>query len=435
MPKVLKMANEKKTQQERNKLFRNTPPLKWCGTKGCDTNPKNVDCANNMYMGGYDKGLTKCDSEYSSEFVQSTHCTLFGPDRKRQCSRLDVSNPVFNQLETQYKTAIDKKETPSEDLLEDIDLCCSADADLDKCGNLYDGYNNNEQICKSFLKTTCMQNLDKLNTPICRKWCIENERLCNRNIVAEFCQNKNIKPDDRKYWPICGCYYNEEFYEKLRQNLAKSYNIPASLLSGSKSCYFPGCKDNKMNPAPDDEISKCDKVNLMQCIQDIKIIGDNLTLNKGSIEQSADCSTSISAFKKQTNGCATDNDCAEGVKCNKVSGLCIPLTSKPCTETKECDSGFTCQSNFCISSSGSDSATGSKSKVPKDGLCAITSECESGLKCILKKCGIEEPTSFNLPLIIGLSVGGLVLLLIIAGVLFKMKSSNSSSTATSTVSS
>jgi hypothetical protein len=64
--------------------------------------------------------------------------------------------------------------------------------------------------------------------------------------------------------------------------------------------------------------------------------------------------------------------------------------------------------------------------------CNFSSDCKQPLVCLedSKKCGTEKAS--NLPLIIGLSVGGgVVLLLIIIGVVFKMNSSKSSSTGTS----
>jgi hypothetical protein len=397
------------SREARNKLFANFAGQneQWCGRNSpCAPTNAGMDCSNLTL--GYDK-LKECPAGYNSSLSQGT-CTL-PLDRQRHCVKKSITDPYFNPLETSYNApGADRNET----MLENIKKCCNKTENLDMCGNLYGGNMSDpkEDTCSASNATPCLNSIENMMTEKCIDWCAANPNQCDKDKIKKMCQVTSIDPSDATYWPVCGCYYKESFYAGIRKQLTDEYGIPAEFLSGGKSCYFSGCNGSKLNPEANKE--NCTAINLSTCIQTVKATGDNVAL---TVTQDNACKNTIDKIKKDYGiTCKTNDDCKSGFVCN---------TAKKCMDSK---------GNVDKGPGPAPAPEGQKA----DGSeCVNQGECESGI-CTEKKCvakpPADEPKS-NLPLIIGLSVGGFILLLIIAGVLFKMKSSNSSSTGTSTVSS
>ena len=401
------------TREKRNKSFTQIPDGDlWCGrNNGCASGNAGMDCAN---LGQRNAGQLKdCPAGYNGS---EDHGTCFLPqDRQRKCTKKSIVDPYFNPLEKSYYNSAN----PDPKMLKKIDDCCNGTINLDECGNLYKGSMSNpkEDLCSAVKAPFCLDNLDNMMTEKCIDWCAENPFQCDKDKIKKMCQQDLVDPSDATYWPVCGCYYKESFYTAIRKTLTDEYGIPGEFLSGGKSCYFPGCTGNRLDSDNKEFIAECKAINLSTCIQNVKISGDGLKLEAGAVTQDAKCRNTVDEIKKNYGtSCTTNDNCKSGFVCN---------AAKKCMDSK---------GNV---DKGPGPAPAPEEKKVNGSVCVNQGDCDSGI-CTEKKCvakpPADEPKS-NLPLIIGLSVGGLVLLLIIAGVLFKMKSSNSSSTTTSTVSS
>jgi hypothetical protein len=401
------------SREDRNKLFKRTSPNEvWCGRNSpCAPTNGGMDCTNATL--GY-QVLRGCPAGYDSTLEKGS-CGL-PMDRQNHCLKKSITDPFFNPLETSYNAVgADRNKT----MLENIKNCCNKKEDADICGNLYGGNMSNpkEPLCSASLAPGCLDNIENMMTEKCINWCAANPDQCDKDEIKKMCQATSIDPSDATYWPVCGCYYKESFYAAIRKTLTDEYGIPGEFLSGGKSCYFPGCAGNRLDSDNKDKITECKAINLSTCIQNVKISGDGLKLEAGAVTQDTQCKNTVDEIKKNYGiSCKTNDDCRSGSVCNPAK-KCVDSTGKV--------------------DKGPGPAPAPEEKKVNGSVCVNQGDCDSGI-CTEKKCvakpPADEPKS-NLPLIIGLSVGGLVLLLIIAGVLFKMKSSNSSSTTTSTVSS
>ena len=424
------MATNRET---RNKKFMSTDKHVRCGGSGsCSTTSSDLWCRNGNHLDI--ENLVACPAEYDDigpEWSNSCKNPLIANPKLRRCDKKPVTDPVFNILETEYEDKTKRTDL----LLQEMTECCTGDENSNRCGNLWEGLKNNEPLCNSFRKQICMKSVDTLNDPDCIKWCKENPLICSPSVIKEKC--KDAKPGDPTYSNLCGCYYPESFYINLREELATKWNIPPEFLSGGKSCYSSACGGSDLIP-PNDRV-KCKEVSLSQCNQIINVQGTKIVLGSNAFTQNADCQNAISIIKKgSSKSCTKDSECGS-LKCSSVTRQCeASPTAKPCSTNEQCSGGLICTSGKCIAAnSGGDLGggdLGDDSKLDNEDPCEGDDDCTS-LYCSpeTKKCAIKPEPKSNLPLIIGLSVGGgLVLLLIIAAVLFKMTSSSSSSTGTST---
>ena len=402
----------------RNKLFSTKPDVMYCGAygggDGCSDVPATLTCKPQREAEHFD-AIQACPSEYKNlglEYTKNCKNNLVINPRLRKCSKKTVDDPVFNILENEYKKAegLTGAQGRTEAMMKKIRECCAGTTDDPRCGNLYYGDNNNEPLCKYDKRDYCLANLDNLSTDDCVEWCAKNRNACTTPIISGFCQDEKINPTDGKYDRVCGCYYKNEFYNKLQKELADKFQIPQEFLSGGRSCYFSGCNGSPLNPNPNEIKDKCKSISLSQCFQNLSLAaGGALYVDKDAVTQNIDCKTQITQTRKLYSKCTSKDDCASNFEC--INGQCMgnpatPPTTPPTTppEVPKKDAGVAC--NF-------------------------SSDCKQPLVCLedSKKCGTEKAS--NLPLIIGLSVGGVVFLLIIIGFVFKMKSSSSSSTGTS----
>ena len=429
-------------REKRNKKYMETPTRRICGKDSCHASNDTYDGSLTCVDANYKNLLQNCESDnkYTNardmNGYSTSHCKRgdgWNFMWLKVCDKKSVDNSVFNVLETEYGDET-KRTKP---LLKEIDDCCTGLYNTDRCGNLWQGIENKEPLCNTYMNDVCMKSVDTLNDPDCIKWCKANPLICKTSKIKDFCAK--VKPGDPTYSNLCGCYYPESFYINLRDELASKWNIPSEFLSGGKSCYSSACGGSDLIPLGDRE--KCKEVSLSQCNQTINIEGTKVVLASNALTQNADCKNAISMIKKgSSKSCTKDSECGS-LKCSSVTKQCeASPTAKPCSTNEPCSGGLICTSGKCIEANSTDDSRGDSEDDSKsaDGQpCTGNTDCTSSYCNTEKKCAtkpVDEPKS-NLPLIIGLSVGGLVLLLIIAGVLFKMKSSSSSSTGTSAVSS
>ena len=414
----------------RNTNFSSLPPVKWCGNNKnsvpCTASYKTLSCS--ALIDGR-KALNNCPVEYDEEgLVHSRDCIgqwIVNP-RVLKCNKKAVDNEIFNPLETEYHKI--KPSERTKEMLDEIKSCCTAREKNPRCGNLYDGTKNNERTCQIFKKDFCLNNLNNLSTHECTEWCAENRDVCDTPTISSFCEKVSLTDiNSKKYDKVCGCYYKDEFYDDLQKQIADKFKIPEEFLSGGRSCYFSGCNGSPLNPYPDEVKDSCKSINLSQCFQKVSLTsGGDIVLGTDAVTQSAACTNQITEIKNAySRSCKDTLDCPPGLECinNKCAGN---PQSTPCTSNSECSEGLTCVGGKCINNNLPPPVEPEVSKKDVGDICKINSDCKDTLVCdtYTYKCATkpDEPKS-NLPLIIGLSVGGLFLLLIIFGVWFKMKSS------------
>ena len=418
------------TRQKRNKLFRDLSPMMYCGkwSKGCGKDHSTIDCPDHFAVtdSDYPKLIQTCPNGYKDlglETCPNKHKNF----KARKCERLPSDSVVFNPIEDEYNKAegLTGEKGRTEKMRQKIRDCCSGTTEDPKCGNLYDGDINNEPVCKYDKQDYCLANLDNLITDDCVEWCGKNRNACSTRIISNFCQDdKKVIPTDKKYDRVCGCYYKQEFYNKIQEEMSDKFKIPQEFLSGGRSCYFSGCNGSPLNPNPNEIKDTCKSISLSQCFQNIALTSSNsISLGTDAVKQSAECKTQIDQIiNKYPKSCTQTSDCPTGLECINKNCDVNPITAKPCTTDSDCTGGLTCISNKCINNTDKPSEV---NKLNAGDICKITADCKDPLVCdtTTYKCAtkpIDEPS--NLPLIIGLSIGGLVLLLIIVGVWFKMKS-------------
>ena len=424
-------------RQSRNKLYKslNKGDTVYCGgyASKCNATLDDINCSTAWTDENNNKQTYPCPGGYieKGRYSGGKKC---GAYLHRECTLQSVNDPLFNPIETEFNK--DEGKGRSEQIRKKVRACCSGTDPDPKCGNLYNGDINNEPVCKYDKQEYCLANLDNLSTDDCVEWCSKNRNACTTTAISKFCQDDKVIPTSKKYDRICGCYYKQEFYNKIQEEMSDKFKIPQEFLSGGRSCYFSGCNGSPLNPNPNEIKDNCKSISLAQCFQNIALTSANsISLGVNSVTQNAECKTHIDQIiNKYSKSCTQTSDCPTGLECINKNCDVNPVTATPCTQNSECSGGLTCINNKCLNNTPPAVKPSDVDKLNAGDICKTTADCKDPLVCDTYKCAtkpVDEPKStFNLPLIIGLSVGGFILLLIIAGVLFNMKSSNSSSTGT-----
>jgi LPXTG-motif cell wall-anchored protein len=151
-----------------------------------------------------------------------------------------------------------------------------------------------------------------------------------RQFLKGFCSDK---VNNSAYTSICGCFYPDSFYNNLRKDLGKFYDIPDNLLLGGRQCLWPDCHNSPLKDNPDEP--PCDELQLFQCIQTINFTSTgNLTdvtfhqyQQCGDIQRRDICDPACEAPKV----CMAGNVCADPDKCTRDAD-CGPNGTMSCED-------------------------------------------------------------------------------------------------------
>ena len=189
-----------------------------------------------------------------------------------------------------------------------------------------DGFSNERVTYINNMLQACRGS--NITHPACVKLLMEDPDNTQplRDHLTEFC---STKVGDDAWANVCACFYPESFYQKLRESLAKFYQIPEEYLNvGGRKCIFKTCADS---PLQYDYGDDCDQSNIAVCTQSISVTADGLK----NVEFKQDCGFNKRVF--------CDPECVAPLKC--VNGDCVD--KQACTADVQCGTLYECKAGRC----------------------------------------------------------------------------------------
>ena len=150
-----------------------------------------------------------------------------------------------------------------------------------------------------------------------------------RDYLTQFCgKPENIGNPD--YGNMCACFYPDSFYQKLREGLARFYQIPQEYLNlGGRSCIYRPCAESPIQYEYADQ--QCGSRNISVCTQSISVTANGLE----NVDFKQDCGFNRRVF--------CDPECVAPLTC--VDGDCVD--KQACTADVQCGTLYECKAGRC----------------------------------------------------------------------------------------
>jgi len=186
--------------------------------------------------------------------------------------------------------------------------------------------------------------------------------------LRKFCQSDDAYNSEtgepvKDYTNICGCYYPQDYYDKLIQKLKELYPELPEGSYNDRTCFSTLCANSKLKSNISTE--QCPDQYFLRCINNAKFEagGDMSGIELG---QGNDCNIYVEKgdFPFCGRTCDNDDNCVNG-QCNScIDGVCKNKDSVSC-------SNYTCPSNKIIVSNAY--CVGDSSTCNEDDCCVDTS--------------------------------------------------------------
>lgn len=163
----------------------------------------------------------------------------------------------------------------------------------------------------------------------------------NPSIFKEFCSSEPAYKDGKpnpEYSNICGCFYPDDYYDKLKIELLKKFpDLPESYLTDI-TCFSTLCGMSELKELK--SIKKCPNQYFLKCVNNVDFDSNNVN-NEGNLEisQSNDCKISTEEINQPYCGknCDSNSDCPQSCPCN--NNICKN------DDSVNCEGNFTCSDN------------------------------------------------------------------------------------------
>jgi hypothetical protein len=227
----------------------------------------------------------------------------------------------------------------------------------------------------------------------------------NASNYKKYTNGSNVLLDSRIN-EICACHLPLTTYDNFYNSLTSKVDFLTNINLGTKQCLFPDCGSTLFRSSAVVGTNVCPS---LTCIN-VTNFNNNGTVEGGfNLVQNNDCSVVV----REKVPCTTTSDCPTNKTYECRNQKC---EEKVCNLNSDCPSNQRCMNNTCVSvecNKDSDCSSGKKclnQVCVQPTVCFSDAQCTPPLVCSNRQC--VKPTS-NLSLILGLSIGGGVLLLVL----------------------
>jgi hypothetical protein len=173
--------------------------------------------------------------------------------------------------------------------------------------------------------------------------------------LREFCNSEVAYKDGepvKEYTDICGCYYPDNYYTKLKENLKELYPELPEFSYNDKTCFSTLCSNSPFK----DEISKgqCPDQYFLRCINNSNFkVGGDMSGKGVKVEQGNNCNIYVDKGEYPFCGspCKNEDNCKD-TKCkNCIDGKCKNDDSVSCSNYSCPDNKITTSNALCVGDS------------------------------------------------------------------------------------